>query len=287
MKVLVIGGTGTVGSRLVRRLLERGAEVRVLTRSPAAVRQRAEGAEYAAGDLANPATLPSAFQGAEKAYLLTPLHPREAELGLVAVRAAAEAGIRQLVFQSVHRVEAGSHLPHFRSKIDILRGIRDAGLPHTVISPSSFFQNDLHYRDAIVEHGVYPQPLGRTGVNRVDVRDIAHAAAVALLEEGHQGIDYPLVGPEAHTGEEAARIWSRHLGREVRYAGDDVDAWAEGARAVLPDWLVEDLRMMYAFLQEHGLPASEEELEAARRILGREPRSFDAFAAETAALLRT
>jgi hypothetical protein len=51
---------------------------------------------------------------------------------------------------------------------------------------------------------------------------------------------------------------------------------------MLPDWMVGGLAMMYRRFQEHGLVASEEELAQMRDLLGREPRAFDAFAAETA-----
>jgi hypothetical protein len=88
------------------------------------------------------------------------------------------------------------------------------------------------------------------------------------------------------TGEGTAAVWARHLGRDVRYGGDDLDAWAVQARTMMPDWLVEDLKVMYAFFQERGLVASAEDLAALTALLGRPPRSFETFAAETAATWR-
>jgi hypothetical protein len=54
------------------------------------------------------------------------------------------------------------------------------------------------------------------------------------------------------------------------------------ARTVLPGWLVDDLRVMFAHFQAHGLAAPEEELRTLEAVLGRKPRSFEAFARETA-----
>lgn len=282
MRILVIGGTGTVGSTVVETLVSRDASVRVMTRSPDS-RPAVDGVEYVEGDLAEPDSLAPAFQDMDKLFLLTPIHPEESELGRAAVEAAQAADISHLVFQSIHRVEEAPHLPHFRSKMEIGEAIRDSGIPWTFISPNNFYQNDLQFRDAIVEHGVYPQPLGGVGLARVDVRDIADAVANALFQPGHQGRNYPLVGPDPLTGEETAAIWSRHLGHRVRYAGDDLDAWEEGVKDALPEWLREDFRMMFEFFQVRGLLASVEDLELAHRILRHEPRTFDAFASETAA----
>jgi uncharacterized protein YbjT (DUF2867 family) len=286
MSILIIGGTGMVGSELVHSLLARGATFGVMTRQPGEQKQR-EGVSYIPGDLAEPATLPAAFEGFEKLYLLTPLDPRETELGIAAVRAAADAGVTHIVFQSIHNVDAAPHIPHFRSKIEITNALTRSGIPFTLICPNNFHQNDLWFRDALLEHGVYPQPLGSVGLSRIDVRDIADAAAIALTETGHEGRSYPLVGPDVLTGPAVAEIWARHLGRDVAYPGDDLDAWASQARSVMPDWLVDDLRVMYAHFQEHGLAASADEVQMLEDLLGRPPRSFDAFAKETASAWRS
>ncbi len=61
--------------------------------------------------MAAPETLTPAFEEVSKLFLLTPLAENETELGLIAVAAADEAGIRHIVFQSIHRVEEGPHIP--------------------------------------------------------------------------------------------------------------------------------------------------------------------------------
>jgi uncharacterized protein YbjT (DUF2867 family) len=280
VRVLVIGGTGTVGRHLVTRLRERGVQTRVLTRSPEKHRQ--DGVEFVKGDLERAETLAPAFAGADRVYLLTPLHPREAELGLAAIGAAVEAGAERIVLQTVHQAEAAPHVPHFASKLEMVQAVRESGIPWVDLAPNSFFQNDLRYRAALLDHGVYPQPIGNVGASRVDVRDVADLAMVMLLGNSHEGRTIAVVGPEPQTGEQAAEAWSDRLGRDVRYVGDDLEAWTSQARAVLPDWMVGSLAMMYRRFQEHGLVATEEELARIRDLLGREPRAFDDFAAETA-----
>jgi uncharacterized protein YbjT (DUF2867 family) len=109
---------------------------------------------------------------------------------------------------------------------------------------------------------------------------VADAAANALLDSGHEGQAYPLVGPAALTGEAVARIYSERLGHAVRYGGNDLDAWARDAAKTLPGWLRDDLRTMYAHFQHSGLIASDEDLALARRILGRPPRALAQFVDE-------
>ncbi|MGD2083179.1 MAG: NmrA family NAD(P)-binding protein [Chromatiales bacterium] len=286
MKCLVIGGTGTVGTQVVRALLERQVDVRVMTRAPEAVRGAQPDAEYVGGDLRDPDSLPPVFAGIDRLYLLTPLDPDETAQGEAALEAAVTSGVERIVLQSIHDVDKAPQVPHFRTKIEIAERLRACGIPWTLISPNNFFQNDLLLRQPLTELGVYPQPLGSVGLSRVDVRDIGEAAAVVLSQDGHHGRTYALVGPDVLTGEGTAAVWARHLGRDVRYGGDDLDAWAVQARTMMPDWLVEDLKVMYAFFQERGLVASAEDLAALTALLGRPPRSFETFAAETAATWR-
>ena len=281
MRVLVIGGTGTVGSELVARLRERDVETRVLTRSPEKLRD--DRVEFVRGDLEKPATLAPAFAGADRVYLLTPLHPMEAELGRAAIAASVEAGVERIVLQTVHRAEAAPQVPHFASKLEMVQAVRESGIPWVDLAPNSFFQNDLRYRAALLDHGVYPQPIGSRGASRVDVRDIADLAMALLLGDGHEGRTIPVAGRDPLTGEWTAEVWSDHLGRPVRYVGDDLEAWTVQARGMLPDWLVGDLAIMYRHFQEKGLVATGAELDQVRKLLDREPRTFDDFAAETAA----
>ena len=281
MRVLVIGGTGKVGSALVEELAGRGIEVRALSRSGRAPDR--PGIEGVSADLTRPDTLPRAFEGVDRCYLLTPLAQDETAMGANAVAAAREAGVERLVFQSVAHAADYPAIPHFASKVRILERIRDSGLAWTVVAPTSFYQNDVAIRPLILGPGIYPNPIGSGGINRVDVRDIAVVAAAALQDPGHDGRELPAVGPDSWTGESIAALYTEVLGRKVRYPGDDLDAWAANARAFLPAWLIHDLRLMFETFQEHGLSSTAEELAETRGILGREPRAFRDFARELVA----
>jgi uncharacterized protein YbjT (DUF2867 family) len=279
MKVLVIGGTGTVGSAVVSELLARGHEPRVMTRSADKARQLPAGTAHVVADLENPSTLPAAFRATDAAFLLAPVARNETEQALAAVDAARTARIGHLVYMSVVRPPGSQVIPHFASKVPVEKAVQDSGLAWTILQPNSFFQNDRWFRDAVMKFGVYPQPLGPRGLNRVDVRDIAEAAVIALTRGGGAGI-VPLNGPRGLTGDDTARVYSELLGRSVRYGGDDLDVWAQQVSTVYPAWMVEDFRIMYDYFIRFGLHASGRDFAAQEALLGHAPRSFEAFAAE-------
>lgn len=281
MNVLVIGGTGTVGSQVAENLVKRGARVKVLTRNPNIKNRLPDSVSICSGDLESPDSLGAAFYQADAVFVAIALSPTETAQGLTAVEAAKRAGVKKIVYLSVPMPEDSKHIPHFKSKIPIEEAIHQSGAMYTILRPNNFYQNDYWYREAILNYRIYPQPIGSIGLNRVDVRDIADAAVNALLRNGYAGKEYPIIGPEPLTGNATADIYSRILGEEIRYGGDDLDAWFQQSRTVLPDWMAKDLKIMYRYFQDKGLVATERDFELQREILNREPRSFESFVTET------
>jgi len=282
MKIVVVGGTGTVGSALVRELLARGQEVRVFTRSEKRGAALPAGATFALGDLNDIATVRPAAAGMEAMFLLNGLSVTEAHEGLNAVNAAMLEGIRRIVYMSLQDLESAPHLPHFGSKIGIEAAVRKSGIPWTILRPNSFFQNQPKYLPAIQAHGIYPEPIGTAGISRIDVRDIAEIAATALTSSGHDGKTYDIAGARTWNAPETAEVWSKVLGKPVRYAGDDLDAWEAQAKQLLPPWLAFDLRRMYEHFQRYGLPASVETVASVTELLGHPPRELEAYVREIA-----
>ena len=283
MNHLVLGGTGTVGGAVVRGLLARGERVRVLTRTAAGLAKLPAGAAGVVGDMTEPDTYPATFEGVDTVFVLNPVSITELHEGLAAVNEARRARVKRLVYLSIHDVENDPHIPHFGAKVAIEAAIHRSGVPFTILRPNNFYQNDFWYREAIQRYGVYPQPIGGVGLSRVDVRDIADAAVNALTTAAHEGRTYALVGPQAVTGEWVAAAWAHALGRDVRYGGDDLDAFAATWRQWLPAWMVYDFSLMYRMFQTRGLAATDAQVEETTVAAGHAPRPFAAFAAETAA----
>ena len=195
MKILVIGGTGQVGSTVVKELLNRGAKLRLMVRKPR--HSVPEGVEVAIGDLLDPPTVAKALDGVDKLYLLNAVSPDELTQGLIAYDLAKRMKLKHVVYQSVFRADRFKDVPHFASKLAIESALHEFDVPFTIIRPNYFFQNDASLKDPLTKAGIYPMPLGPTGISAVDVRDIAEATAIALTSEGHEGKTYNLNGPEA------------------------------------------------------------------------------------------
>ena len=283
MNILVTGGTGTVGSQVVRELLSRGAQVQVLTRDAAKASKLPAGVTAVTGDLSKVETVTRVFKGVDAVFLINTVSPTEVYEGLLSVCALRNENVKRLVYVSVHHADGAPWLPHFGGKLGVEEAVRKSGVPSTILRPNNFYQNDYFFKDALLQHGVYPQPIGDVGLHRVDVRDIAEAAAIALTSSGHEGQTYDIVGPEAHTGQSTAEVWSRALGRAIKYGGNDLEAWEKQSLQYMPDWLVYDFKHMNAYFQAKGFLASREAIDRQTKLLGHAPRSFGAFAMETAA----
>lgn len=286
MKILVTGGTGTVGSQVVRELQTRGADVHVLTRDAAKAQKLPAGVKAVTGDLSTVAGVTRVFKGVDGVFLINTVSPTEVYEGLLSVCALRQENVKRLVYVSVQDADKAAWLPHFGGKLGVEEAVRRSGVPSTILRPNNFYQNDYWFKDVILQHGVYPQPIGDVGLNRVDVRDIAEAAAIALTSAGHEGQTYDLVGPEAHTGATTAATWSRALGKPVAYGGNDLEAWEKQSLQYMPDWAVFDFKHMYDYFQKHGLKATPPALDRLTKLLGHSPRSYGAYVSETASAWR-
>jgi uncharacterized protein YbjT (DUF2867 family) len=281
VKAIVIGGTGTVGSQVVRELVARKVDVTVLTRKAEKQGTLPPGVRGVVGDLLDPATVRSVFRGMDAVFLLTALGTSEANEGLMGVNGVRMAGVKRIVFLSVHNVDKAPHLPHFGAKLPIELAIQASKIPFTILRPNNFYQNDAWFKDALVQYGVYPQPIGSVGLSRVDVRDIAEVAAHALTTGQLDGQTVNLVGPDVLTGPGTAAIWSKALGRTIAYAGDDMDAWEKQTLQYMPAFAAFDFRLMYEFFQREGLKATREDIERQTKILGKAPRKYEDYVRET------
>jgi len=148
--VAVAGATGKQGGALARLLLDRGHEVRALTRKPkskAALDLQDLGAEVHEAHLDDGGAVRRAAKGADAFFLVaTPFEQgvtAEVRQGLAAARAAKEAGVRHLVYSSVAGADRGTGIPHFDSKQEVEACVQKLGIPYTIVAPVFFMENLL------------------------------------------------------------------------------------------------------------------------------------------------
>ncbi len=284
MKILVTGGTGNVGGAVVQELLKRDAEVKVLARKQPEPGKLPAGVEVAIGDMLDPVSVERAMNGIDKLFLLNAVVPDELTQALIAYGIAKRIGLKHVTYLSVFKVDRFRDVPHFASKLAVENALREFGVPFTILRPGYYIQNDATLKDVLNGPGIYPMPIGTAGICAVDIRDIAEAAATSLTEDGHDGQTYDLVGPSMITGSGNAAIWSKLLGKEIKYAGHHFDQWEEQMRARVAGWTAFDLRMMFQGYIDRGFISTETEVARITTLLGHAPRSYEGFAAETATL---
>lgn len=284
MSILVTGATGTVGSLVARGLAGAGAEVKALVRQQGKV-SFPDGVTEVVGDLTDVPSMRAALSSVRTLFLLNAVTPDEVTQALIALNLAREAGIERIVYLSVIHADRYTNVPHFTSKYTVERMIEDLDLPVTILRPAYYMQNEASVQQVIETHGIYPMPIGSTGIAMIDTRDIADIAVAELLRRDGAAAALPtttldLVGPEVITGASAARTWAAALGREVTYGGDDVAAFEAQMATFGPAWMAYDMRLMMAGIQKIGMLGAEGAVERLQAMLGRPLRSYAAFVAE-------
>ncbi|GIH18218.1 NAD(P)H-binding protein [Rugosimonospora africana] len=269
--LLVTGATGNVGRELVNQLDASGVKFRILVRDPARADRLGTRADCVVADLDEPDSLPGAFHGVDKLFLLTP------GIGLNhtahAVAAARSAGVAHIVHLSSYNV-LGDPMPamgqwhHEREEM-----VRASGIPATFLRPGGFMTNALDWLPTIRQAGFVLDPIGPGRYAPIDPADIAAVAALALTEDGHDGNEYVLTGEETFTIAEQVRILSAALGREieVRTVATPAEAvrsrFPGGAPPALADAIVEGFTLMRA--DTTGFRT-----DTVKRLLHRQPATF-------------
>lgn len=226
--ILVAGGTGILGSAIVRRLLDAGRGVRILTRDPTrAAALAARGAEVAVGRLEDRASLDRALQGVT--HVITTANAfMERDRSALArtdeggnrnlIDAARDAGVRRFVFTSALIGQEFAQVDYFAAKLRTEAYLRSSGLPYTILRPAAFMEIWAQIIGGpILEQGtVQIFGDGRNPINFVAVDDVAAIAVLALDDPRAENTEVDIVGPENLTLLEVAAIFDRIRGEPSR-----------------------------------------------------------------------
>jgi uncharacterized protein YbjT (DUF2867 family) len=214
-RILVIGGTGTVGRQVVSRLTAMGAQVRALLRNPAAA-QLPPQVEVVRGDLTLPETLDSCLEGIDTVFLVwtapaaavAPALERIAKHARRTVFLSAPLKTAHPLFQQPNPGRAMGE--------QIERLIETSGLQWTFLRPGMFAANALSWWAPQVRIGdVVRWPYLAVPTAPIDERDIAAVAVRVLCEDGHVGAEYVLTGPQSLSQFEQVSTIGRVIGRPL------------------------------------------------------------------------
>ena len=263
-RVLVLGGTGKTGRRIVAGLRAKGVPVQIGSRGATPP-----------FDWQDEAGWDACLEGVDAAYIsYAPdlAMPGATDAIQAFVDRAKERGVRRLVILS------GRGEPEAQA---CERIVRESGLEWTVVRASWFFQNFSEGAFVeMVQAGQVTLPAGDTAEPFVDVDDIAEVAIAALSGSGHAGEVYEVTGPRLMTFAEVASEISEATGRDVRFTQVPHDAFIDSARA---SGAPQDVIWMLDYLFSTVLDGRNANLtDGVQSALGREPNDFATYARDVA-----
>jgi uncharacterized protein YbjT (DUF2867 family) len=276
MTILIIGGTGMIGSAVAAQFRAIGAPYQILTRHPLPFRT-----DHVGGDLRDQSSLRRALVGIRRVVMVTPSDPAERELGEQVAAAIHGTAVERFVYVTMPRIPALRHLPHIAAKSAVCEALMQTGVPLIELQPNMLMQVDGEYLATIMA-GVFPLPLGVKGVHRVDARDVADAVQRAVFDEGIFGGSFRVDGAECVGGFECAALWSQALGRKVRYIGDDLEQFRARISGKMTAWQIEDALGLYACIQNGELTTSSADQAQTLAMLGHPPRRYHDYISDLA-----
>ena len=263
--ILVIGGTGKTGRKVVSILKNKGHNVRIGSR-----------AASPAFDWENPENWADALSGMEKVYIT--FQPDLAVPGaLKAIKAltkvAKEVGVKKVVLLS----GKGEKEAEVCEQV-----VMQSGLGYTIVRASWFMQNfsESFFLDPILA-GKVELPLPEARVPYIDTGDIAAVAAEALIDDTHNGHIYELTGPKLLSFEEVINEIAKASARDIHFSNITVEDYVKQMKEHgVPDdyvWLINYLFTEVLASEENNQVTGDVE-----KVLKRKPKDFTEYALETA-----
>lgn len=267
--VVVTGGTGKTGRRVVRQLESAGVSVRPVSRS----------SEHPF-DWEDPRTWAPAVEGARAVYVA----PAEGTMSVPAfVALARRIGVEQLVLLSARGITTPGY---YDDQEQVTRGlllnevaVRESGLRYTILRPGWFAQNfDEGAFRPDVDAGELALPTADGSAAFIDAEDIAAVAVAALTEpERLHGAELELTGPSAVRIADAVRMIAETTGRSIAYR--PVTAAEYRASIVAQGVSDRDADLATAALSPIRDGREGEVTSTVPDVLGRPAGTFDAFVA--------
>ncbi len=206
--ILVTGGTGKTGSRLVKRLLALGHSPRIASRKP-------KGADQVHFDWADPDSYEAALDKVRAIYLVAPANVPEPLAAMQPfIDRAIAGGVGRFVLLSASSLDEGGPMMGA-----VHRYLHDHAPGWFVLRPTWFMQNfseQQHLPTIRDEQAIY-SATGEGRVPFIDADDIAAVAAAALTEPAFPNGDTILTGPKSLSYDEVATLLTDALGVAITH----------------------------------------------------------------------
>ena len=265
----VTGATGHLGGRVARALAAGAVPQRLVVRD-ASRAPDLPGADVRVATYSDGAGMRHALDGVDVLLLVSASEDADrVAQHRSAVEAAAEAGVRRVVYTSFLGAAPGCTFTFGRDHAATEAVLAAAGLEATVLR-NSFYLDVL---PAFATGGALRGPAGEGRVGAVARDDAADVAVAALLDEAHSGRTYDVTGPRALSMAEVAETITRVTGEPVRYVEETVEeAYASRAGYGAPGWEVDGWVSTYTAVAAGELDVV---TDVVQRLTGHAPRTFE------------
>lgn len=274
MKVFVYGATGSIGSKVVDGLLNKGHEVYAASRHPEKGK-KVTNLHWIYADAQKPNEGVDVLEKVEAAFFISPpgltdqfsiLNPW--------LEKAKSIKLKKFVLNTAMGVDHAPEEAPFR-KLEI--AVEKSGLNYNIIRPNWFMQNfQTYWISGILKDKKIYFPGGDAKVSFINVDDIASTAITLLLTDDFKNQAFALTGKEAITHSEVASKLSKATGASISYVDITPDDFKA---ALLGAGLPEDYADFMVFIagnlkQGHSSPI----VDSVKKITGKDPISFDEYA---------
>lgn len=291
-RAVVLAANGRVARRVVAGLAGVGCAPTALVRDGAKADEllrdrdgRPTYADLVVGDLTDAELLDPLLAGADVAFLALGSSPSQVAVEKAVIDAAARTSGAHLVKLSAGYARADSPVSVLRVHAEIEEHLVASGVPHTLVSPSSFMEILFLAAPQIRTSGSWSGAGGEGANALIDSQDVVDAVLEVVLEPAKRGRTYVLTGPEALTWQAVAARLGDVIGRRVEYRPVSVaERAAQLSAAGLDPWRVELLVGLDAVNAGAVYAAPTTDF---RDLTGREPRGVDAFLETHRALFET
>ncbi|MEC9281469.1 MAG: NAD(P)H-binding protein [Bdellovibrionota bacterium] len=266
-KILVIGSNGTVGQELVNQLKAKGESLKLATsKSPSS-------SEYVQLNLVTGEGLDNAFDGVDRAFLLSPPgYADQYSLLSPAIAKAKEKGLKKVVLMTAMGADADENSPFRRAELELIQ----SGLDYNIVRPNWFLQNfNTFWLHGIVEERKINLPAGNASVSFIDSRDISSVVAKLLTTEEFKNQEFNITGAQSVNHSDVATAISNEIGEKLEYNDVEPKELRDALLAAgLPKDYVEFMLLIFSYLKEGYNSAVTTSVE---EILGRKPISLQSY----------
>jgi uncharacterized protein YbjT (DUF2867 family) len=262
--VLVTGGTGKTGRRVVNQLIQAGRPVRIGSRGAAPP-----------FDWENPGSWGQALQGVKAAYVAY-----QPDLAVPGALETVQAFFAQAIASGVEKLVLLSGRGEVEAE-QAEQALQATRADWTILRSSWFYQNfsESFFLDPILS-GEVALPVGLVAEPFVDADDIADIAVAALTDPRHSHQLYEITGPSALTFADAIGAIAQATGRDISLIAVSADDYrAELVRQGVPEDYIELVLYLFAtVLDGRNTPLAD----GVQRALGRPPRAFSDYVRQMA-----